>query len=166
MSELLDLKRRAHKLGLCGRYSDMWNAAESKDELIRLATDSNGASFMCDGFMYGWGLSAEYLNKEFGDYINGNYIVPHYGYTSELYVAHKGQIEARSTLLILLGCKCKVVVPNGLVCKIYMADGDYDIDCKGKCEVVEYVNLDDTSTTTTVQYSGDVSFTQIEKSEW
>lgn len=72
-NELLTLKRNALRLGLCGEYKGKWDSAASKRELVNMALDSNGIEFMADSIAFGWGLSKDYLLKEFGEFANGFY---------------------------------------------------------------------------------------------
>ena len=70
-NELLNLKRNALMLGLCGEYKDRWDKCSNKKELIDLALDSNGVEFIADAITFGWGCSQEFLLNEFADFING-----------------------------------------------------------------------------------------------
>lgn len=165
MKEMLELKRKAKELGLCSSYSDAWDKCETKEDLIRLATDSNGASFLCDGATFGWGVPPEFIADKFKDYVNGNYKVEHNGYTSELYVNYKGTITAGSTVMILIGCKGKVYIPKFHVCKAYVALGDVEIICEGCCEIVAY-QCAERDNVSRMKLSGNVKIESVETSEW
>ena len=100
-NELLTLKRNALRLGLCGEYKGKWDSAASKRELINMALDSNGIEFMADSIAFGWGLSKEYLLKEFGEFANGFYQCNEHGYTSEMYIGALMELSRRALRLFL-----------------------------------------------------------------
>jgi hypothetical protein len=138
MSNLLDLKRKSIALGLCDRYKGMWDSAVSKKELMAIAMDSNGISYIADGCAFGWGLTQEYIEKEFGDYING-YVVNLDGYTSSLWVGAKETLkEPKSTLSLFFKCDCSITIPKGDICTLYVVNSDIELHCEGKCELYIY----------------------------
>lgn len=112
MNEILRLKNDSLRLGLCEKYKELWDKSENKDDLIEIATDVNGAEFLAMSHADGWGLTPEYIQREFGDYINGKWRREKDGYTSELYVRYDGDIEQKSTLITLLDCTSTVYVPK------------------------------------------------------
>lgn len=136
-NELLTLKRNACMLGLCGQYKTMWDACRNKKDLIDMALDANGVEFMADSIAFDWGLSKEYLMKEFSDFINGKYQRNKGGYKSRMYVGYEGDITIDSTITLLVGCKGKVVVPCSMVASIYVCGG-CDIDVKNDGVVYLY----------------------------
>ena len=140
MNELLTFKRKLSALGLCRQYTDKWAECRDKASLVKLATDINGAQTMCDALAFGYGMPLDYIKANFADYINGGYVVDHGGYTSELFVGYNDTITVRSTLVILLGCRCKVVVPENRICRIFAAGSLVDIECHGECEVEYYTD--------------------------
>ena len=119
-NELLNLKRNALMLGLCGEYKDRWDKCSNKKELIDLALDSNGVEFLADAMTFGWGCSQEFLLNEFADFINGKYQRKKDGYTSELYVEPHGEIELRSTLTVIAGGCANVIVPPNFFGRVYV----------------------------------------------
>ena len=44
--DMLFFKHNAIEKGLCQQYTEMWDCASDKESLVRMATDSNGASYM------------------------------------------------------------------------------------------------------------------------
>lgn len=140
INELLTLKRNALRLGLCGEYKGKWDSAASKRELVNMALDSNGIEFMADSIAFGWGLSKEYLLKEFGEFANGFYQCNEHGYTSEMYIGAHGVIKARSTIILVAYCKdLEIEVPENMVTRIYVCGkSEVRIECKGKCDLIEY----------------------------
>lgn len=135
---LLELKRKSMSLGLCEIYKKKWDECESKKELIDMALDANGIEYLADFFSFGWGLSPEYILKEFHDYINGAYQRSSNGYTGELFVLNKKTISVRSTLNLLVECDCTVIVPASVVCKIYVCGGSVTIENHGVVDVFCY----------------------------
>lgn len=119
-NELLNLKRNALMLGLCGEYKDRWDKCSNKKELIDLALDSNGVEFLADAMTFGWGCTQEFLLTEFADFINGRYQRKKNGYTSELYVEPHGEIELRSTLTVIAGGSANVIVPPNFFGRVYV----------------------------------------------
>lgn len=126
-------------LGLCGQYKTMWDACRNKKDLIDMALDANGVEFMADSIAFGWGLSKEYLMKEFGDFINGKYQRNKGGYKSRMYVGYEEDITIDSTITLLVGCKGKVIVPCSMVGNIYICGGcDIDVKNDGVVYLYEY----------------------------
>lgn len=168
MSELLDMKRRAISLGLCGEYKRLWDGAASKRELMDIALDPNGISFLCDGFEFGWGLRKEYLLDEFGGYVNGRYVSRHKNgsgeYTSEMYVLMEGiEISARSSLLLIAGCKCDVLIGASGYSEIHVCSGsDVTLHCEGHC----VVNIYGDSSKVSVKGKGDTRIETVKRSLW
>lgn len=133
MNEILELKRKASSLGLCGKYKDKWDSCKDKKELIDLVLDSNGVEFLADAMTFGWGVSPEFILREFPDFINGHYQRKKGGYTSELYVKPHGVIKLRSTITIIVGGEANVVVPYGFIGKVYVCGdgGSLTFGCYG-----------------------------------
>lgn len=119
-NELLNMKRNALMLGLCGEYKNKWDNCASKKELMDLVLDSNGVDFLTDAITFGWGCSQEFLLNEFADFINGKYQRKKDGYTSELYVEPYGKIELRSTLTVIAGGRASVIVPPNFFGRVYV----------------------------------------------
>ena len=138
-NELLNLKRNALMLGLCGEYKDRWDKCSNKKELIDLALDSNGVEFLADAITFGWGCSQEFLLNEFADFINGRYQRKKNGYTSELYVHLKGTIILQSTITLVVGGDADIIVPDNFVGKLYICGGSHLIFSHNRGELELYV---------------------------
>lgn len=148
-------------LGLCGQYKTMWDACRNKKDLIDMALDANGVEFMADSIAFGWGLSKEYLMKEFGDFINGKYQRNKGGYKSRMYVGYEGDITIDSTITLLVGCKGKVIVPCSMVGNIYICGGcDIDVKNDGVVYLYEYAGNNN------VHKDENVEITQHKESNW
>lgn len=148
-------------LGLCGQYKTMWDACRNKKDLMNMALDANGVEFMADSIAFGWGLSKEYLMKEFGDFINGKYQRNKGGYKSRMYVGYEGDITIDSTITLLVGCKGKVIVPCSMVGNIYICGG-CDIDVKNDGVVYLYTYADNNK----VHKNGKTEVIQWKESQW
>lgn len=138
LSEILRMKRSAVALGLCGRYRSGWDSAVSREDLVRLALDANGAAFLADAMAFGWGLTEEFIIREFGPYINGRHVVAQDGYTSEMYVGHVGAVKARTTLIFCAGCDISLEVDKLSACEIYCVRTKMRAACDGFCTINEY----------------------------
>ena len=140
MEKILQFKRNATVLGLCGEYKKKWDRCNTKQDLVRMALDSNGVEFMADSIAFGWGLSKDYLLREFGTYANGAYQCHEGGYTSEMYVGTHGTLKSDSTILLVAYCDdLKIIIPKHTFCRIYVCGGGKVlIENNGKCEVLNY----------------------------
>lgn len=141
---ILELKRKALAMGLCGGYKGLWDKATNRKELADMALDINGADFLCASVSKGWGLSKGFLLNNFNGLINGNYVANcgnGNGYTSEIYIGHKGNITARTTILIVLYSDVTIHVPINHVCRIFAAGNtNIFVECNGVCEFVDYLD--------------------------
>lgn len=139
---ILELKRKALAMGLCGDYKEKWGNSTTHRDIIHLATDVNGADFLCASAEKGWGLSKDFILQNFPEYINGKYIARQgkdKGYTSEIFIGYSGKITARTTILIVLYSDATVQVPKNHVCKIFAArNPNINIQCEGYCELINY----------------------------
>lgn len=126
-NELLNMKRKALMLGLCGEYKKKWDSCVSKKELVDLVLDSNGVEFLADAITFGWGCSQEFLQKEFADFINGKYQRKKDGYTSELYVHHNNMVVLRSTITLVVGGEADIVIPDDFIGNLYICGGSHTI---------------------------------------
>lgn len=163
MNELLQLKRNAQLLGLCGEYRKKWDEANSKQELMRLATDANGIEFMADGVTFGWGLTPSYLVENFSDCINGEMLLQQNGYTSEMYVNNDNMmVTPRATATIFIGCDGVILIPKCCVRKIYVcAHSRVTIENEGICELVCYGKNE-----VTIRGDGITRRKDVSHSEW
>ena len=166
MSNILRFKRNAILLGLCGKYKNLWDACSSKSELVRLALDGNGIEFMSDSIAFGWGLSRDYLMKEFGEFMNGAYRCQERGYTSEMYVGAHGVASVSSTLVLVAYCDgLELLVPAHMACKVYVCGGSgVRIESRGRLEL--YVYGTDNDVAVDVADDGVVLRDDVQESQW
>lgn len=140
MNDLLELKRKAKALGLCKEYTDKWDKCGSKEDLIKTVLDSNGVEFLCDGVQFRWGLTPKFIQENFAEFINGNYLCENpKGYSVELFCKYRGDIHVRSTLLVLINSIADIYIPAHAIVKIYLCSrSQVHIYNKGKVRIVSY----------------------------
>lgn len=142
---ILELKRKALAMGLCGEYKNKWSNATTTKDLVNMAADINGADFLCSSVAKGWGLAKDFLLNNFNGLINGDYVARcgnDNGYTSEIYIGHKGDITVRTTILIVLYSDVTIHVPINQVCRIFAAGNTkIDVQCNGNCELFDYTPI-------------------------
>ena len=167
-NELLNLKRNALMLGLCGEYKDRWDKCSNKKELIDLALDSNGVEFLADAMTFGWGCTQEFLLTEFADFINGRYQRNKNGYTSELYVKPRGVIRLRSTITVIVSGSANVIVPYGFIGKVYVCGdgGSLIFGCYGGSIDLFVYGKDSQRAVTEYATSLKVNRMDIKESQW
>lgn len=139
---IIELKRKAKALNLCGEYDAKWDTAETDKELFDLASDINGADFLCASEANGWGLGKHILAGRFAPYMNGRYKSTHNGYSSAMFCAHNGVVNVDATIVIVMYSDCKIVVPQNSACKIFLAKNDkVEIENHGFAEIICYDSL-------------------------
>lgn len=136
---IIELKRKALALNLCGTYKERWDRAETDKDLIDIATDINGADFMCAAAQNGWGLTEQILTTRFAPFINGRDKSFHNGYSSSMYCAYMSDIIVGTTILIVMYSSCKIIVPESSVCKLFLSKNTkIQIQNNGIAEVICY----------------------------
>lgn len=132
-------------MGLCGDYKGVWDKSTTQKDLVNIAADINGADFLCASVAKSWGLTKDYIRNNFKGLINGSYVArcgKDKGYTSEIYVVHKGDITVRTTILIVLYSDVTIHVPINHVCRIFSAGNTkIDVQCDGNCELIDYTPI-------------------------
>lgn len=140
MNELIDLKRKAKKLGLCKEYTDKWDECKDKKDLINTVLDSNGVEFLCDGVQFKWGLTSKFIKENFADFINGNYLCKNpKGYSTELFCKYQGEINVRSTIVVVIDSTVTLIVPPNAFVKVYaVGRSQFHIRNKGMLRLITY----------------------------
>lgn len=110
---------------LCAKYYDKVQKSVSNKQLVDLATDSNGISYLCETSAKGLPLPYEVITSRFGSFINGRYVAQHEStkdgsYDSKIYCCYQGDIEGNTTLLAVLGCNGTVLVEENHIMQIYV----------------------------------------------
>ena len=149
---VLTLKRNAIMMNLCEEYRTLWDNADNVEKLMDIAMSANGAEFIAASSNTEWGLTTEYIQNKFPTFINGKYIHRHKkGYTSEMYAGHDGRIYARTTVLVIIGCKAEIYVPKGQYTNIFIDKDSINatsVECDGFCNINMYNNKNNGTITT------------------
>lgn len=112
---------------LCDEYTDKVELAMNKTQLIDLAFDANGISYIPEMQAKGYPIPYDTIIKEFGSYINGRYVRDKNGYTSALYCKYAKPVILEETLTCFLGCKgINITVPDYYICEIFL-DAECDV---------------------------------------
>lgn len=160
VDNFLQFKRMMLSLGLCDEYKKKLNECQNKEDLMNIVLDANGVSMLCDAQSFGWGMKSEYIQKEFGENINGTWQREKDGYTSALYVGYSGNVECNTTIMTLIDCDCVVYVPALAICKVYIGGGsNITVNCDGRCYIYAYKGCN-------VTHSGSCEVIELDKSEW
>lgn len=126
MNELVKFKRECKNCNMCELYTMRWDRASSPEDIIRLAVDAQGCEWLYQSHKKGLSIPIEYIKKRFANYINGKYVAKfdgkRHGYDGELYVGYDGEIEVRTTNLLLIGCNPTLIFPNYSVSNVYLID--------------------------------------------
>ena len=115
-------------LPLCAEYKDEWRkCGDNKMELIKLALRQQSLPFLITACNNGLGLSKEYLQDEFSEYINGSIILNADnvdGYTYSLYVGYHGVSFINTDVCALMWCeKTFMTIPQTKCPTIYIGCG-------------------------------------------
>lgn len=116
---------------LCDSYTDKLKRAKSNKQIMDLVLDANGVSYLQQMQEKGLVLPYEVITSRFRSFINGGYISEHKNvngerYTSSMYCCYQGDIDVKSSLVALLGCKANIYVKENSVVQIY-ADRNCEI---------------------------------------
>ena len=140
MNEFL---RNAKRLGLCKEYTDKWTAAKSKKQLMDVALDANGLSYVATAVSKGYGLTPEYICEAFEPFNNGKYICRHDGYTSALYCSCGGAgdlsaFDATTTAALVIGFIGTITIPKNRICELHLVNCKCYIKGEGWANVYVY----------------------------
>lgn len=131
MTEMEQFRRNAERLGLCDTFAQKWSACRSKKQLYDLACDVNSLEYIADMIARGYGLSPEYLLKEFGQFMNGKCVYEGEGYTSCIYCLPE-DVEIRlHTTSCLIICHDGEIVVDRPIAELYIVNSDVIIKSKG-----------------------------------
>lgn len=127
---------------LCDEYVGKYRGAYGKRDIMDIVLDANGMSFLQEMGRRGYVLDYGDIMEEFGGYLNGGYISHNAdGYSGEAYCCHGGDIEVRATMTLVLGCRCRVKVGEGVMAMIYVDCGSdivVDVGRGSVCRVYNY----------------------------
>lgn len=139
--------RNAKNLGLCAEYTDKWTSAKSKKQLMDICLDANGISYVANAVAQGWGLSPEYICREFAPFNNGKFIRDKDGYTSAMYCScGKGgdlaEIYVTTTALLAIDFIGTIVIPKNRICEMHLVNCKCYIKGEGKGDVYAYGDVE------------------------
>lgn len=118
-ADLVHFRHNAAIRNLCGNYSSMWDKASDREQLVRLATDSNGISYMCESMENGWGLSPDFIRKNFTEWCDGREI-RHKGYKSAMLCEYTGGYVSKVTELLVIGCNGINITLSSTISEVYI----------------------------------------------
>lgn len=129
--DLFNYYKHALSNGLCSEYKGRWRAChDNKEQLVKLVMAQQSLPHFIHYCYNGMGLSKEYIQETFGDYINGNAVINDAdgvdGYTYSLYVGFKGVFKAAVDVLSLMWCtNTNVTVETSKCPVIYVGCGSH-----------------------------------------
>lgn len=135
-NDLVGMKRAALRLGLCDAYRGRWDAADDRRALVDLCCGADGMEFMAGAAAGGWGLSAGYILRTFGEYVNGGYVHRGAGgYTGEVLAGELPDgYTLRCTLTLAVGVRGVLRVGEHTARRLYVCGGsDIVVECAGEC---------------------------------
>lgn len=116
---------KAKRLGLCQEYTDMVDKAGSKLAFMQIALDANAMPWMAESICRGWGLTPEYIAKEFAPFNNGKYVRDDV-YTSAMYCRPpEDTIEITTTAALVIGFNGTIRVNRP--CELYICKSSVNI---------------------------------------
>lgn len=129
--DLFNYYKHALSNGLCSEYKGRWRAChDNKEQLVKLVMAQQSLPHFIHYCYNGMGLSKEYIQETFGDYINGNAVINDAdgvdGYTYSLYVGFKGVFKATVDVLSLMWCtNTHVTIETSKCPVIYVGCGSH-----------------------------------------
>ena len=129
--DLFNYYKHALSNGLCSEYKGRWRAChDNKEQLVKLVMAQQSLPHFIHYCYNGMGLSKEYIQETFGDYINGNAVIKDAdgvdGYTYSLYVGFNGDFKAAVDVLSLMWCNnTNVTVETSKCPVIYVGCGSH-----------------------------------------
>ena len=129
--DLFNYYKHALSNGLCSEYKGRWRAChDNKEQLVKLVMAQQSLPHFIHYCYNGMGLSKEYIQETFGDYINGNAVINDAdgvdGYTYSLYVGFKGDFKDAVDVLSLMWCNnTNVTVETSKCPVIYVGCGSH-----------------------------------------
>lgn len=138
MITLEQFKSNAKEHGICEMIAD-WDNAKSKKQLMDLALNIRAIEYIAMSTASGWGLSPDYIAKEFISFNNGKYVRDKDGYTSSLYcLPLDNEITITTTATLIIGYKGDIFIPKNRICELYICQADVVIHGEGRCVAYLY----------------------------
>ena len=127
MTEIELYKENIKEHGMmCDRFSASLETAKSNKQIADLALSVQAFDTLAQSIAQGWGISIDFINRRFKNFINGKYKSQQKGYTSRCYCCYYGDVYIDSTIVLLINCKVSLFLPANSICEIY---------CTGKCDI-------------------------------
>ena len=70
INEIELFKNAAQKRDLCATFNDMWSTINTHEDFVRFSLNPKSISYVALSTYEGWGLSTDFIEKEFSKYIN------------------------------------------------------------------------------------------------
>jgi hypothetical protein len=112
-----------------------WDKAKSKKQLFDLACNIRGLQYIAESIYNGWGLTSNYIEKEFGQFLNGRCVFDKDGYTSAIY-CRTNDFENEFTVVLVIDSHCEIEVNR--LCEIYLCNSAVKITGTSNCVVYAY----------------------------
>lgn len=159
---------------LCEDYKKEWKLCKSdKEKLINLAMRQQSIPYFATAMYEGWGLSVDYLVKEFGDYMNGKCLLHDCdevkGYSYSIYADYSGYIILDADVCHIIRSEATIGVDEFKAPIIYLSNGsDVDIQNDGSNSIIVYMfdeskvrfpYIDEHTTVTVFKYSENAQVT-------
>lgn len=162
-------RRNALLANLCGEWDALWRGChDDKWELVKLSLMHQSIPFFADFCYRGKGLSKEYIQEEFGQFINGQCTIADAddvkGYTSQLYVGFKGDFTLSADTTHLMWCDDTTVNIKATKCPILFVSNKSNVNIQADGynnvmvymfdeSVVRFGDFDETCSATVYKYS-------------
>lgn len=144
--ELFNYYKNALVDNLCSKYRGYWQAAShDKLKLLHLALSQQAIPHWLTYAYEGRGITKDYVLENFGDYINGNYIIEDAddvkGYTYQLYTDFKGISTPSGDVCVFAWCNSTYVDVKATKCPIFYVgcNSDLHISLYGYNSLVIYL---------------------------
>ena len=94
---------------------------------------------MADMICRKYGLSTEYLLREFGQFLNGKCVYDKDGYTSCIYCQPlESNVRIETTAVLIIGHNGTITIPRNRVCELHLCQCNVAIHGEGKGIVYLY----------------------------
>ncbi|SBV92001.1 hypothetical protein [uncultured Dysgonomonas sp.] len=137
MQEIERFKKEALNRNLCGEFHRLWDKMETREDFLQFSLNPKSISYVALSTWEGWGLSTEYIKKEFSKHINR---ANKFTNKAFLYCRAEGQhiidctennIMDTTGVFIIQKTKCPIIHVNN--------NSDIDVECKGMNIVKIYI---------------------------
>lgn len=112
---------------LCSEYNKEWKACkEDREKLMQLALQQQSIPYMATSMYEGWGMSVDFLKREFADYINGKHAFNDVdgmdGYTYSMWVDNHDYITLKEDVSHFVQCDSRISVQETKCPTIYISN--------------------------------------------